>query len=254
MTKEYAFKKYDWKQQYDRYVSLVKPEHHAVAIKFMYTKEEYDKVPGLRTFTKPSFTCRAVGLASYLNYPIGITVDQQAFYYCAGANGLGEKTEDWIAGKPMASDPTRWFRTLEASAAHTREMMKTAPDNLYGIVAAPIQLNAIEEPDVICCQLVPAAVFMMLSGLIENDYHPLQFPFIGESSCCDTWSYTVKTGKPGISFGCRGDKTQGNLPDTEMRLSMTPDDFNKSLEGLERLRDSNISYPCCCSAIPADLK
>ena len=254
MEKTYSFKRYDWAAQNARYTALVKPQHFAVAVKFILSKEELEAIPDVHPFTKPGFACRAIGLASFLNYPVALTREQQAFYYCAGANGLGEKNADWLAGVPMASDPTRWFRSLEASKAHTDEMLKTAPDGLYAIAAAPIHLNAIPEPDVIVCQLVPAAVFMMLSGLIEKDYQCLSFPFIGESSCCDTWNYTARTGKPGISLGCRGDKTQGLLPDTEMRLSMTPDDFEKSLQGLERLRDSGINYPCCCSKVPPELK
>ncbi len=254
MEKTYSFKRYDWAAQNARYTALVKPQHFAVAVKFIHCKEELEAIPDVRPFTKPGYACRVIGLASFLNYPVALTREQQGFYYCAGANGLGEKTADWLAGVPMASDPTRWFRSLEASKAHTDEMLKTAPDGLYAIAAAPIHLNAIPEPDAIVCQLVPAAVFMMLSGLIEKDYQCLSFPFIGESSCCDTWNYTAKTGKPGISLGCRGDKTQGLLPDTEMRLSMTPDDFEKSLQGLERLRDSGINYPCCCSKVPPELK
>lgn len=254
MDKAYSFATYDWAEQSRRYSELLKPQHYAVAVKFIHSKEELDAIPDVHPFTKPGFACRVIGLASFLNFPVAITRDQMGTYYCAGANGLGEKTEEWLAGVPMASDPTRWFRTLEASAAHTKEMLKTAPDGLYALCAAPIHLNAIKDPDVIVCQLVPAAAFMLLSGLIEKDYQCLNFPFIGESSCCDTWNFTAKTGKPGISLGCRGDKTQGLLPDTEMRVSMTPDDFEKSLQGVERLRDSEILYPCCCSKVPPELK
>lgn len=254
MDKTYSFASYDWQEQNKRYTALVKPQHFAVAVKFIHSKEELDAIPDVHPFTQPGYSCRVIGLASFLNYPVALTRDKQAFYYCAGANGLGEKNEDWLAGVPMASDPTRWFRTLEASKAHTDEMLKTAPDGLYAFAAAALHLNAIKDPDVIVCQLVPAAVFMMLSGLIENNYHRIDLPFIGESSCCDTWNYTAKTGKPGVSFGCRGDKTQGLLPDIEMRLSMTPDDFEIALQGLERLRDSGINYPCCCSRVPPELK
>lgn len=253
MKNEASLALYDWAPLNERYVRLVKPRHYAVAIKFVHTQAEYDAIPDVHPFTSPSYICPAIGLASYLNYPVAIMPGMVKTNYCAAANGLGPKDADWMAGKAMATDPTRWFRTLEASAAHTREMLKTSPNDLRAIVAAPIHLNAIKDPDVICCQLVPAAVFMVLSGIIENEYQRFDFPFIGESSCCDTWNYTCKTGKPGISLGCRGDKTQGVLPDTEMRLSLTPADFAKSLDGMERLRDSEINYPCCTGKLPPEL-
>lgn len=253
MENNYPFARYNWAELNERYVSLVKPQHYAVAVKFIHSEEELKAIPNVHPFTSPSFTCRAIGLASYLNYPIAITRDMFKTNYCAAANGLGPKDEDWMAGKAMGTDPTRWFKSLEASAAHTAEMLKVSPDGLYAIAAAPIHLDAIKEPDVICCQLVPAAAFMVLSGIIEKDYQRFDFPFIGESSCCDTWHYTHKTGKPGISLGCRGDKTQGVLPDNEMRLTVTPDDFAKSLDGMERLRASEINYPCCTGKLPPEL-
>ena len=46
--------------------------------------------------------------------------------------------------------------------------------------------------------------------------------------------YTMKTGKPGVSLGCRGDRATGALQFVgEVRVTMTIDALLKSLDGME---------------------
>ena len=43
----------------------------------------------------------------------------------------------------------------------------------------------------------------------------------------------MKTGKPGVSLGCRGDRATGALQFGEVRVTMTIDALLKALDGME---------------------
>ena len=124
--------------------------------------------------------------------------------------------------------------------------LKTAllPEVPYiGIACSSLSACDIEEPDVISLQLPTQAAFHLLAGYVENDYEKLYFPFSGESNCADTWMYTMKTGKPGVSLGCRGDRATGALQFGEVRVTMTAEALIKALDGVDTVEKNGIGYP-----------
>ena len=54
---------------------------------------------------------------------------------------------------------------------------------------------------------------------------------------------TLKDGKPGLSLGCRGDRATGGLQNGDVRISMTPEDLVRALDGIDALADGGIDYP-----------
>ena len=53
----------------------------------------------------------------------------------------------------------------------------------------------------------------------------------------------MKTGKPGVPLGCRGDRATGALQFGEVRVTMTIDALLKALDGMETVEKNGIGYP-----------
>jgi len=236
--------KYDWETLNTRLIKALKPAQNAVVIKFIKTQGELDSIPNIHYFRQKGVACQAVGIAGHYNFPVAIQSETFIMNYCAGANGCAKRDAKWLSGKTLSTDPLKWFENIEASAAHSKAMLEGCPsDEHIAMVAASMALAAIESPDVICMQLTPGAAFLLLSGLVQKDYQKINFPFVGESSCTDTWGYTYNTGNPGLSLGCRGDRCFGALASDEVRITLKPHDLVKTLDGMDRLAKSGIAYP-----------
>lgn len=245
--------KYDWRAIHERLVHALRPVQNAVAVKFIKREEELEAIPNARSFTKPGMVCQAIGISGHYDVTTVLRSRDFAMAYCGACNGCRPQDAAWQSGETLANHPFKWFRDEQASSAHIRAMKAGCPsDDHVAVVTSPIGKGDIAEPDVVCLQLLPGAAFHLLSGLIEKDYRKIDFPFIGESSCADTWGYTYNTGKPGLSLGCRGDRSAGALASHELRISLVPDDLVKALDGIDRLTSDSITYPYYPNSILLD--
>lgn len=241
--------KTNWKEVNDRYVLMLRPSTNAVGMKYFKIGEE-DQIektfPGVEYFTKPTMTCQAIGVAAYYNKIVCLRRNKDVVgcnsSYCAANNGLAKKDENWWSGHDMATYPFEWFGSQEASKQHTEAQNVGCPDDIAAIVCYSLAKCDV-EPDVIAMSMLPGAAYHLLGGLIEKDFKVVDFMYTQESGCTDSWGLTYLTGKPGLSLGCRGDRSLGALPAHELRLSMKPADFLKALEGTENLAARDITYP-----------
>ena len=152
--------------------------------------------------------------------------------------------QDYLDGSILYRKPPPWHHEQEDAKKHIAENVKLLPETPYeGIVCSSLSNCDIEEADVISLQLPTQAAFHLLAGYVENDYEKLYFPFSGESNCADTWMYTMKTGKPGVSLGCRGDRATGALQFGEVRVTMTAEALIKALDGVDTVEKNGIGYP-----------
>jgi len=243
----------DWRQLHHRLVHALRPTQNAVAIKFIRDEEALHAIPGARFFSKPGMVCQAIGISAHYDVTAAIRSQDFAMNYCGACNGCQPQDAAWQSGETLAKHPFKWFRDEQASAAHIQAMQAGCPsDDHIAVVTSPLAKGDIPAPDVVSLQLLPGAAFHLLSGLIEKDYRKLEFPFIGESSCADTWGYTYNTGKPGLSLGCRGDRSAGALASHEVRLTLVPADLVKALDGIDRLAQDSITYPYYPNSILLD--
>lgn len=236
--------KEEWKALSDRYELAMRPTQHAVAMKFISTQEEFDQIDGLKYFENPGTGCKAIGMCSFFPMTVGITTEKFMTTYCAANCGCCKRDESWYAGELLSNPPFRWHHSERAAQEHMKALEKTLPEQPYiGIACSTLLCNEIEEPDVIALQLSTQAAFHLLAGLVEDDYQQINFQFSGESNCADTWMYTLKTGKPGLSLGCRGDRATGGLQFGEVRITMTAEDLVKALDGVDTLAEGGIDFP-----------
>lgn len=228
----------------DQVIQFLRPATNPVVLKYCRTEAETRAIPNVEFHTTPaSYVCGTIGIATYLPKTLAVRGEDCGFPYCAICNGLKPRDEKWDEGQYMMNFPTVWFGSPEDSKKHTQAQAECRPDGYYAIVASPMAKGDILDPDVVCISLQPGAAFYLFSGLLHKDYRKLNFPFIGESSCADTWNRTFLTGEPGLSLGCRGDRGTSGLAADEVRVSLTVEDLKRCVEGMSHLTEETISYP-----------
>lgn len=235
---------YNWQEINDRLLKAVKPSCNAVAVKFIKTKEQLDAIKYKRYWRQPdACVCKLMNLATYLEAAFVLEAEY-AGGHCADMHGFRKREEIFKKGIDLNSDPIKWHGIREDSEAHMLAAECELPtEDHIAIVAAPMYLGAIEDPDCIVISSEPCAAFHVLAGLIEKDWHEINFTFRGESTCAETWDHTYTTGLPGLSLGCRGDICEGGLNRHEVRYSISVEDLLKALEGMDRLASDGITYP-----------
>lgn len=236
--------KAEWKALSDRYELALRPTQHAVAMKFCKTKENAESIPNIKFFQGVGTGCKAIGMSANFHITVGITADKFMSTYCAINCGLLKQDQDWWDGVLLSNPPFMWHHSAETAKKHMQALAPVIPEEpYYAMACSTLDSNDIEEPDVIALQLPSQAAFHLLAGFVANDYEQLHFNYSGESNCADTWMKTLKDGKPGLSLGCRGDRATGGLQNGDVRISMTPEDLVRALDGIDALADGGIDYP-----------
>lgn len=229
-------------------IHYLRPTTNPVAIKYCRTEEELKSIPNVEYFQQPAaYVCNAIAIPSYFNKTVAVRGCDCEFDYCAICNGLQPRNEKWNQGGYMCEYPFKWFATQEDSLKHTEARKPYCPENIYAIVSSTLERGDITDPDVVCISLLPGAAFFLLSGLLHRDYQKIDFSFVGESTCADTWNRTYLSGKPGLSLGCRGDRGGAALASDEVRVTLTMQDFEKAVNGVVSLYGdgfpNGINYP-----------
>lgn len=160
-----------------------------------------------------------------------------------------ERDEKWFSGGMFNNV---WFGNIEASKAHNEALICAAP-KYKAMVASPLASNRIEEPDVCLIYANPAQMFLLLTGYQYNDFKKLQFSFVGESTCSDSWIKTLTTGELGVSIPCFAERKFGGVREDEIILSVTPADLVKVLEGVEALSKNGLRYPIASYSLTTDM-
>lgn len=236
--------KKEWKALNDRLFLDLRPTQFPVAMKFIKEESEYEKYPTAQFCTGTASVCKLIGMAAHYTGTYGLTADHFSGIYCATNNGCAEIGEYWDSGVHITKLPLCWHHDVVDSKKHTDSNKAMLPEKPYvGVICSTLADCEVEEADVISLQLPTQAAFHLLAGYVESDWEQLEFVFSGESNCIDTWMRTLKTGKIGLSLGCRGDRATGGLQYGEVRITMTTEQFIRALEGVERITANGIDYP-----------
>ena len=242
-------KKAEWKEMSERYFRLLRPLQNPVAIKYCTDLAEFQTYGGLQTYNWTNPVCGAIGRCGYEEITLGVRDENFLSDYCRGINGFIERDARWHSGE---SHSQGWHDGITPAKAH-HDALVCLPPIYKGVVVSALATGAIEEPDAICLQLSPSAAFLLLAGYIHRDYEVVDFTFIGESGCSDCWNRTIIQGKVGLSFGCRGERSYGQLNENELRISMTEKQFLRALDGVEGLSDKGVKFPFTGEALYSDI-
>ena len=239
---------YDWKDITGRLDDKLHLMQRPVGIRWIEDEEELGRIPKVRIHTKHFAPCIVIRQAVQFGWTVACKPENVHADYCRSIHGLAEKDERWYSGEMFNNV---WYDNLDASKKHNQEL-ECAPAKYQAIVASPLASERI-EPDVCILYTSSAQAFMLFSSWQFHDYEPLQFRFIGESACTNSWIHTFVTGKPGFSIPSFAERKFGGVGEWEVCVTMTPEDLLRSIEGLEGMHKSGLRYPIASYSLTTDM-
>jgi uncharacterized protein (DUF169 family) len=241
--------KYDWNDLVSRLNQMLRISATPVGLKFFENKEDINQIPKVRTHNKRFAPCMIIGQAVQFSWTVACLHDNIHNNYCRGIHGMFERDEKWHSGEVFNKV---WYDNIEASKSHNKELI-CAPFKYEAMVVSPLASNRIEEPDVCLIYINTAQAFLLLSGYQFHNYEKLEFSFVGESTCSDSWIKTLVTGKLGVSIPCFAERKFCGVREDEIAISMKPEDFVRALNGVEGLYKNGLRYPIPPYSLTTDM-
>ena len=159
------------------------------------------------------------------------------------------RDEKWHTGKIF--DKVYFDELPDAKAHH--DALACLPAKYAGMVASPLVSGRLGEPDACVIYADSAQAFMLLAGWQYYGYEKLEFTFVGESTCSDSWISTILTGKPKVSIPSFADRKFGGLKDDELVISMKAADLKRAVDGVEQLFKNGLRYPIAPYSLTTDM-
>lgn len=240
---------YDWKAVTDRLVRLLRVAQTPVGVKYYRTRDEILSVPKVRIPSRHIAPCTTISQAVQLNWTVACLPETVHINYCRGIHGMVQRDAKWQSGKIF--EKVYYDRQEDAKAHH--QAMACLPAEYVGMVASPLTADRLGEPDACILYMEPAQVFMLLAGWQYYGYEKLEFTFVGESTCSDSWISTILSGKPKVSIPSFADRKFGGLKDNELVVSMKAKDLVRAVDGVEALFKNGLRYPIAPYSLTTDM-
>ena len=143
----------DWDDLLARLQALLRIRTTPIGMKLFTTVEEMEEVPRIRRPDSIHTTDQIVGMASRLNWTVGITRSDLVGDQCGAVIGLHPQDDQWLSGEQMQGV---WFESLEDSASH-QEAMHCVPFGTFAAMAvAPLSAKRLDPPDICLVYATPA--------------------------------------------------------------------------------------------------
>ena len=243
--------RYDWPELIAELNRFVRLKSTPIGIKLYKDKAELDSIPRLRRPPEDEIFngCQLIGQAVRLNFTIGFTKESLNGSQCQAVFGLCP-AQEMIDSRELTGV---WYGTDEDTAKHQAAMYHL--NEVYeAAVASPLVTGRLEEPDVCLIYATPQQVLLMGNALQYENYEVLNCSFVGESSCSDSWTKAILTGKPCIALPCFGERRYGGVLDEEMAIAFPPHYIHKILDGLAKLSKNGLRYPAAFYGIQHDVR
>lgn len=237
-----------WEHTVRRLTELLRLHSTPVGMKWIADEQELAAIPKLRLHTKHLPPCVIVSQAVQFNWTSACRWENFHADYCRCIHGFAEPDGRWESGGMFDQV---WFDSRESAQAHNRALLRV-PARYTAIVASPLSAERI-DPDVCVLYLTPSQAFLLLAGYQYKSYEKLEFSFVGESTCSDSWVKTFLTGKPALALPCYADRKFAGVGEYELRLTFTPQGLDRALEGLEGLYRSGLRYPIASYSLTSDI-
>ena len=230
----------DWDELLSRLQSLLRIRTTPIGMKLFATVEEMELVPRIRRPNAIHTTDQIVGMASRLNWTVGITREDLVGDQCGAVIGLHPQDDEWLSGERMKGV---WFETLEDSSAH-QEAMDCVPFGSFSAMAvSPLSAKRLDPPDICMVYATPAQMILLINGLQWRGYKKLEWGCVGESACADSWGRALSTGEPSLSIPCFAERRYGGVMEDELLMALSPEDLLVAVEGMEFLAKNGLRYP-----------
>lgn len=240
--------KYDWNDIVDRLYKMLHLMQAPVGMKWIKTEEELLSIPKVRIHKKKFAPCTVVSQAMQFGWTSACKFENVHVDYCRAINGMYERDEKFYSGKIFDNV---WCATAEVSRAHNAALECISAEYV-ALVASPLAAGRI-EPDVCVLYTSSSQAFMLFAGWQYYSYEKLNFTFIGESTCSDSWVRTFNTRKPALALPCFADKKFSGVGEWELKLTFTPEDLVRALEGVKALFKNGLRYPIASYSLTTDI-
>lgn len=237
-----------WEHIVSRLTTLLHLQNTPVGMKWIETEEELAQIPRLRTHEKHLPPCVIVSQAVQFNWTSACRYENFHADYCRCINGFAEPDDRWNSGKMFDKV---WFDNAEAAQAHNRALLRV-PAKYVALVASPLTAGRI-DPDVCVLYTNISQAFLLMAGYQYKSYEKLEFTFVGESTCSDSWVKTFLTGKPALALPCYADRKFAGISEHDLRLTFTPEGLERALEGAEGLFRNGLRYPIASYSLTSDI-
>lgn len=240
---------HDWKDITDRLTKYLRLKQTPVGVKYFETKDELMAVPKVRIPTRHISPCTTVSQAVQLNWTAACLAETVHIDYCRGIHGMFQRDEKWHSARIF--DGVYYDKLADSQAHH--EALCCLPPKYVGMVASPLVSGRLEEPDACILYADSSQTFMLLAGWQYYGYEKLEFTFVGESTCSDSWVSTILTGEPKVSIPSFADRKFAGLKDDEIVISMKAADLERAVNGVEQLFKNGLRYPIAPYSLTTDM-
>lgn len=240
---------YDWAAITNDLTKLLRIEPTPVGMKWCEKEADIQQIEKVRTTEKRYSVCQVMGQAIYFNWTIAVRSPNIHANYCRCIHGMFAPDEKFHSGKMFLG---AWCGTEEAAREH-HGALDCVPPKYEAIVFSPLSSGRIADPDACVIYANSAQIFMLLCGLTHTKYQKLDFTFVGESTCSDSWVRTFLTGKPSVSIPCFAERKFGGVKDGHILATLKPSDLVVAIEGLKMLSKSGLRYPIPPHSLLSDI-
>ncbi|MEE3256727.1 MAG: DUF169 domain-containing protein [Actinomycetota bacterium] len=241
----------DWDDLLARLQALLRIRTTPIGMKLFTTVEEMEEVPRIRRPDSIHTTDQIVGMASRLNWTVGITRSDLVGDQCGAVIGLHPQDDQWLSGEQMQGV---WFESLEDSASH-QEAMHCVPFGTFAAMAvAPLSAKRLDPPDICLVYATPAQMILLINGLQWRGYKKLEWGCVGESACADSWGRALATGEPSLSIPCFAERRYGGVMEDELLMALSAQDLLVAVEGMEFHSRNGFRYPIPNNGIQSDAR
>jgi uncharacterized protein (DUF169 family) len=242
-NKEKGMETYNWQEISAGLNKLLRLKSTPVGIKFFEKKAGLEQISKLRYLAPGSekrfSVCMLIGQALYNNWTVAVLPEYIPTDYCRTIHGLFAVDEKFKSGKVFAGI---WHCSEAAAKAHNNALTM-APPKYEAMAVSPLAANRIQDPQVCLLYLTPGQLFMLLSGYLYSVYEKLNFSFVGESECSESWVKALVTGRPAVSIPSFAERKFGGVQDDEMALALSPAQLARAVAGTESLNKNGLRYP-----------
>ncbi len=240
---------YDWTaivEGLNRYLRL---RATPVGMKMFESVEAMEAVERIRRPDVQYALDQIVAQARWLQWTVGVTMDDLVGAQCGAPVGLYPQYEDWKTRTTMSGV---WFGSDEDAILH-QQAMDTLPYGRYAALAvSPLVSGRLDPPDIVLIYGTPGQMVTVINGLQFIGYKKFEFSAVGESACADSWGRALKTGEPSLSIPCFAERRFGGVQDDEMLMAIPPRYLPKLIDGLASLSKNGLRYPIAPLGIQAD--
>ncbi len=241
----------DWASVLPRLQALLRIRTTPIGMKMFATKAEMEAVTKIRRPKDIHTTDQIVGMASRLNWTVGITMDDLVGAQCGAVIGLHPQDDKWLSGEHMAGV---WFETVEDSSAHQHAMHTVPFGQFEAMAVSPLSTGRLDPPDICMIYATPAQMILLINGLQWAGYKNLDWGCVGESACADSWGRALTTGQPSLSIPCFAERRYGGVMEDELLMALSASDLEKAIEGMEALSKNGLRYPIAPYGIQSDAR